>query len=167
MIRCYIALGSNLGEPQKQVRSALSALAALPNSALVNCSRLYGSIAVGPGQQNDYVNAVAALDTTLTAAQLLAAMQRIEAQHQRRRAERWGPRTLDLDLLLYGESRINTDTLCVPHPRMHQRDFVLRPLTDIAPQKLLQSEFDGINSGTFKDTDDLWVLNENDQSQSA
>lgn len=167
MIRCYIALGSNLGEPQAQVRSALRALAELPKSTLVNCSRLYGSTAVGPGQQDNYVNAVAALDTDLAAEQLLIAMQGIEAQHQRRRDEHWGPRTLDLDLLLYGDHQIASDTLCVPHPRMHQRDFVLRPLADIAPQKLLQAKFGGINSATFKDTNDLWVLNENDQSQPA
>ncbi len=167
MIRCYIALGSNLDKPREQLLSALAALRSLADTTLVNCSRFYGSIAVGPGRQDNYVNAVAAIDTTLTAEQLLTALQSIESQHQRRRDVRWGPRTLDLDLLLYGESSINTDTLCVPHPRMHQRDFVLRPLADIAPVKLLQSEFGGINSATFKDTDDLWVLNDNDQSQSA
>lgn len=165
MIRCYIALGSNLGDPQRQVRLALTALGALPNSVLVSCSRLYGSLAVGPGQQANYVNAVAALDTELSAEALLAAMQDIEAQHLRRRDQHWGPRTLDLDLLLYGESRINTNTLCVPHPRMQQRDFVLRPLADIAPQKLLQSECGGVSSADFKDNDTLWVLNANDQSQ--
>lgn len=167
MIRCYIGLGSNLDHPRQQVLSGLNALSALNNSKLIDRSRLYGSTAIGPGQQDNYVNAVAALDTDLSAEQLLAAMQHIEAQHQRRRVERWGPRTLDLDLLLYGDSKIDTDTLCIPHPRMHQRDFVLRPLADVAPQKLLQSKFGGICSTSFKDTDNLWVLIENDQSQPA
>jgi 2-amino-4-hydroxy-6-hydroxymethyldihydropteridine diphosphokinase len=167
MTRCYIALGSNLGDPREHLLSALAALRDLSDTTLVSCSRFYGSIAVGPGQQNNYVNAVAAVDTTLAAEQLLSAMQNIENQHQRRRNERWGPRTLDLDLLLYGDARINTEALCVPHPRMHQRDFVLRPLADIAPTKLLQSKFGDINSATFKDTDDLWVLTDNVQSHSA
>ena len=165
MIRCYIALGSNLDEPRQQVRSALKALAAQANIKLVSCSRLYGSIAVGPGQQDNYVNAVAAVDTDLSAEQLLVAMQGIETQHQRRRDERWGPRTLDLDLLLYGDHRISSNALCAPHPRMLERDFVLRPLADIAPANLLQSECGGISSADFKDNDTLWVLNTNDQPQ--
>ncbi|MDF1693773.1 MAG: 2-amino-4-hydroxy-6-hydroxymethyldihydropteridine diphosphokinase [Zhongshania sp.] len=165
MIRCYIGLGSNLENPLQHVLSALNELAALPNCQFIENSKLYGSQAVGPGQQDNYVNAAAAIDTDLTAEQLLLAMQGIEALHQRRRELHWGPRTLDLDLLLYGQQRINNELLCVPHPRMHQRDFVLRPLCDIAPQKLLQSVFGDSLNLDFKDTDTLWVLNSNDESQ--
>jgi 2-amino-4-hydroxy-6-hydroxymethyldihydropteridine diphosphokinase len=134
MIHCYIALGSNLDKPLLQVQSAMQSLAKLPSSSLTAISPWYRSAAIGPGQQADYVNGVAELLTTLEPLPLLAALQSIEQQHHRQRLQHWGPRTLDLDLLLYGNERIELPTLSVPHPRMLERNFVLYPLFDIAPE---------------------------------
>jgi 2-amino-4-hydroxy-6-hydroxymethyldihydropteridine diphosphokinase len=137
MTPAYIALGSNLGRPQSQLRKAVSALEMLPNTELVRHSSIYRSTAVGPGSQADYLNAVVLLDTTLSPQALLAAMQQIEQQQGRIRDVRWGPRTLDLDLLLYGNQTITGLTLTVPHPRMEQRDFVLYPLREISHTNLV------------------------------
>jgi 2-amino-4-hydroxy-6-hydroxymethyldihydropteridine diphosphokinase len=136
MIRCFIGLGSNLNEPQRQVQQACEALATIPDSHLDSISPWYRSKAVGPGQQPDYINGVAQLTTRLTPIKLLHALQFIENQQQRTREQHWGPRTLDLDLLLYGDEVISTQELTVPHPRIQQRNFVLYPLADIAPQLL-------------------------------
>ncbi len=133
MVRCFIALGSNQAQPLRQVEAAVEALAQLPQSTLVAVSRWYQSAAVGPGEQPDYINGVAAIDTALAPLELLAALQAIEDRQGRVRRERWGPRTLDLDLLFYGNQRIDEPALTVPHPRMLQRPFVLHPLLDIAP----------------------------------
>ena len=123
----------NLDEPVTQVRAAMERLANLPQSRLVARSSLYAGSPMGPRDQPDYVNAVVALDTDLTAAELLRALQRIERlQGRRRNGERWGPRIIDLDLLLYGVSVIDTPELQVPHPGLHERDFVLVPLAEIA-----------------------------------
>lgn len=132
-IRACIGLGSNLDDPVRQVRSALDALGQLPFSHLMSRSRLYRSEPVGPPGQPQYVNAAAMLQTGLAADDLLAALQDIERQQGRVRDVRWGPRTIDLDLLLYGDAVITGPTLTVPHPRLHERAFVLRPLLDIAP----------------------------------
>jgi 2-amino-4-hydroxy-6-hydroxymethyldihydropteridine diphosphokinase len=133
VIRVYIAFGSNLAQPLEQVHGALAALAALPETHLVCCSPFYRSKPLGPQDQPDYLNAVAALDTQLAAEALLDETQRIEQQHGRvRKAERWGPRTLDLDMLLYGDQIINTPRLTVPHYDMKRREFMLYPLADIA-----------------------------------
>lgn len=130
----YIGIGSNLEDPLQQVLDARDALAALPRTRLVAFSPLYRNPAVGPGAQPDYVNAVAAVETRLAPRELLTALQAIEARHGRvRGAVRWAPRTLDLDLLLYGDRIIESADLRVPHPRMGERAFVLRPLHDIAP----------------------------------
>ena len=136
MIRCFIGLGSNLNEPQRQVQQACEALATLPESGLDSISPWYKSKAVGPGQQPDYINGVAQLTTHLTPIKLLHALQSIENQQRRIREQHWGPRTLDLDLLVYGDQVINTPELTVPHPRIQERNFVLYPLADIAPQLL-------------------------------
>lgn len=134
MVVAYIGLGSNLDEPQRQVNRALEELATLPQTRLLNRSSLYRSAPLGPQDQPHYINAVAAVETTLTAGALLSELQRLEAEHGRQRgAERWGPRTLDLDLLLYGQERIETPNLCVPHPGLSTRNFVLYPLREIAP----------------------------------
>lgn len=134
MIRVYLALGSNLAQPLDQVNAALAALAALPQTQLVTCSSFYRSMPLGPQDQPDYLNAVVALDTTLAPEALLDATQAIEQQQGRvRKAERWGPRTLDLDMLLYGDQVINTPRLTVPHYDMMNREFMLYPLAEIAP----------------------------------
>ncbi len=137
MITAYIALGSNLGESRALLASALAAIADLPNSRLAAVSPTYRSSAVGPGTQRDYLNLVAELETGLRAPELLTALQQIETEHGRQRQEHWGPRTLDLDILLYGNLTISTDELTVPHPRMAERNFVLYPLTDLAPDLVL------------------------------
>jgi 2-amino-4-hydroxy-6-hydroxymethyldihydropteridine diphosphokinase len=130
----YVGLGSNLDEPVAQVRRALAALDGLPQTRLVARSSLYRSPPLGPPDQPDYVNAVAGLLTGLPAAELLAALQGIEdAQGRRRDGPRWGPRTLDLDLLLYGELAMHSDTLVLPHPGLAERTFVLVPLLEVAP----------------------------------
>ena len=114
--------------------AALSELAELPSTEMLHHSRLYRSAPLGPVDQPDYVNAVAALDTRLDAYELLAALQALEHMHGRVRAGmRWGPRTLDLDLLVFGDLRLASESLTVPHPGIAERDFVLRPLAEIAP----------------------------------
>ncbi len=133
MTLCFIALGSNLDQPLLQIQRALEALEILPHCQQLSCSRWYQSKAIGPGEQADYINAVVQLETTLTPPALLQALQHIEHQQQRVRTQRWGPRTLDLDLLLYGQEVINHSSLTVPHPRLFQRNFVLYPLFDLCP----------------------------------
>jgi 2-amino-4-hydroxy-6-hydroxymethyldihydropteridine diphosphokinase len=133
MQRVYIGLGSNLADPVAQLRSACAALAALPASRLLRVSSLYSSDPLGPADQPRYVNAVAALDTDLQALQLLDQLQRIEREQGRERnGQRWGPRSLDLDILLFGEQVIAQPRLQVPHYHMHKRAFVLYPLAEIA-----------------------------------
>jgi len=134
VIRAYIGLGSNLAEPRSQVERALQELAALPRCRLIGRSSLYRSAPVGHAAQPDFVNAVAALDTELDAHGLLRELQALEARHGRARSFPNAPRTLDLDLLLFGSERIADERLVVPHPRMHERAFVLEPLLEIAPQ---------------------------------
>ena len=134
MERVYIGLGSNLAEPRQQLQVALSAIAELPRSAVVATSSFYISDPLGPADQPRYVNAVAALDTELTPLELLDALQKIEQEQGRvRKAERWGPRTLDLDILLFGSRQLTEERLTVPHYHMHARAFVLYPLAEIAP----------------------------------
>ena len=133
MIAAYIGLGGNLGEPEAHLRAAFDALAALPDSHLAAVSSLYRSRAIGPGEQPDYLNAAARLDTLLAPEALLDALQAIEHAAGRERLLRWGARTLDLDLLLYGDQVIASERLSVPHPHLPERNFVLQPLLEIAP----------------------------------
>lgn len=129
----YIGIGSNLDDPVKQVKEALEELDTIPDSILISKSGLYASKPMGPADQPEYVNAVAALDTLLSPEELLQALQKIEQRLGREPGgEKWGPRVIDLDLLLYGKKKISTDTLTVPHPGMHERDFVIIPLAEIA-----------------------------------
>lgn len=138
MIRTFIGLGANLAEPLTQLRQAVQALSRLPGSRLVACSPLYQSSPMGPADQPDYLNAVAALDTALAPHALLDELQRIEREQGRvRKAERWGPRTLDLDLLLYGSLSTQDARLTLPHYGMKSRAFVLLPLADLAPELVL------------------------------
>ncbi|WP_207061387.1 2-amino-4-hydroxy-6-hydroxymethyldihydropteridine diphosphokinase [Motiliproteus sp. SC1-56] len=136
-VRAYIGLGSNLLNPLMQVSQAQQALASLAGCREVTHSQLYRSDPVGPPGQPDYINAVTRLETHLAPEALLDRLQAIEQAHNRVRGERWGPRTLDLDLLLYGDCVIDTPRLKVPHPHMGERSFVLYPLAELAPNLVL------------------------------
>jgi 2-amino-4-hydroxy-6-hydroxymethyldihydropteridine diphosphokinase len=133
--RIYIGMGSNLAEPAEQLRSASEALAQLPETRLAGVSAFYQSDSLLPGQPR-YTNAVAALDSDLAPLDLLDALQAIETGQGRERLERWGPRTLDLDILLFGDRLIDEPRLKVPHYHMHARAFVLYPLAELAPADL-------------------------------
>lgn len=133
MIKVYIGLGSNLDDPQAQLKKATVALGTIPSSSVVKTSSFYKSKPVGPQDQPDYINAVVELATGLSAPVLLDYLQGIENEHDRQREQRWGARTLDLDILLFGEEVIHDDRLVVPHVEMHKRGFVLFPLEEIAP----------------------------------
>jgi len=135
MERIYIGLGSNLAEPTEQLRSAVQALAQLPDTQLAGVSAFYQSDSLLPGQPR-YTNAVAALDSRLAPLDLLDALQAIETGQGRERLERWGPRTLDLDILLFGDRLIDEPRLKVPHYHMQARAFVLYPLAELAPSDL-------------------------------
>lgn len=130
----YIGLGSNLDNPELQLDTALAALDDILDTSLVKYSSFYRSIPLGPGDQPDFINAVALLDTRLTAGQLLSQSQLIENRQGRvRDGQRWGPRILDLDILLYGDQVIDEPELTVPHPGIRYRNFVLMPLLELAP----------------------------------
>jgi len=132
-IPAYIGIGSNLGDSLARVHAAFEALAGVERTRLVARSQLYRTRPFGPVAQGDFINAVAGLLTQLTALELLRALRDIESAAGRVRTERWGPRTLDLDLLVYGDARIAEQDLTVPHPGISERGFVLRPLNDVAP----------------------------------
>ncbi|MGR7381348.1 2-amino-4-hydroxy-6-hydroxymethyldihydropteridine diphosphokinase [Klebsiella aerogenes] len=135
MTLVYIAIGSNLASPLEQVNAAIRALADIPDSRVVSVSSLYRTPPLGPQDQPDYLNAAVALETSLAPEALLDHTQRIELQQGRvRKAERWGPRTLDLDMMLFGDAIINSERLTVPHYDMKNRGFMLWPLFEIAPQ---------------------------------
>ena len=133
MIRTFIAIGSNLGEPLEQVKQAVAALRQSPHCQLGTCSSWYRSEPIGPAGQPDYINGACELFTSLEPLELLDLLQNIEQQHGRLRNERWGPRTLDLDLILYGDQQIDIPRLQVPHPEATQRNFVLHPMAEIDP----------------------------------
>ncbi|WP_241591288.1 2-amino-4-hydroxy-6-hydroxymethyldihydropteridine diphosphokinase [Rosenbergiella epipactidis] len=133
MTRVYIALGSNLRDPLYQCQRAIAALAALPETTLINTSSLYRTPPYGPQDQPDFLNAVVVLETALSPLALLDHTQRIELEQGReRKDERWGPRTLDLDLLLFGEQFMTSERLILPHYDMHNRAFMLVPLAEVA-----------------------------------
>ncbi|MDR5887037.1 2-amino-4-hydroxy-6-hydroxymethyldihydropteridine diphosphokinase [Vreelandella janggokensis] len=129
----YIGLGSNLDNPTDQIRQALGELARLPLSDMVGASSLYATPPLGPQDQPDFINAVAALQTSLSPLALLDQLQALEQHHRRQRRRHWGPRTLDLDLLLYDQLALDTPRLKLPHLHMHVRAFVLVPLYELAP----------------------------------
>ncbi|HAS6348099.1 TPA: 2-amino-4-hydroxy-6-hydroxymethyldihydropteridine diphosphokinase [Vibrio vulnificus] len=138
MITVYIAIGSNLADPVVQAKNAIDALKQLPKSRFLCASQLYSSTPMGPQNQPDYINAVAAIETELTPLELLDCTQAIELDQGRvRKEERWGPRTLDLDIILYGDEVIDSERLTVPHYGMKEREFVLYPLAEIAPNLTL------------------------------
>ncbi|GAL57913.1 2-amino-4-hydroxy-6-hydroxymethyldihydropteridine pyrophosphokinase [Pseudescherichia vulneris NBRC 102420] len=135
MTLVYIALGSNLASPLTQVNAAIAALGTLPDSRIVAVSGFYRTPPLGPQDQPDYLNAAVALETSLAPESLLDHTQRIELDQGRvRKAERWGPRTLDLDIMLFGDETLSTPRLTVPHYDMKNRGFMLWPLFEIAPE---------------------------------
>ncbi|MFA5082161.1 MAG: 2-amino-4-hydroxy-6-hydroxymethyldihydropteridine diphosphokinase [Hydrogenophilaceae bacterium] len=133
----YVALGANLDDPVRQIETAIGELATLAGTRLLDRSGLYASAPSGYADQPDYVNAVAKLDTELTPRALLEQLLELERQHGRERIFRNSPRTLDLDILLYDDLRLDEPGLHVPHPRMHERAFVLLPLAEIDPEAVL------------------------------
>lgn len=138
--KAYIAIGSNLNDPLKQVNSVIKELHELPKSHVSAVSSLYQSSPIESDDQPDYINAVISLETQLHAHDLLTELERIETEHGRTRTtRRWGPRTIDLDLILFDDLSINTPRLIVPHPEFHKRAFVLVPLYEIAPDLVLPS----------------------------
>ncbi len=132
-IDCYIGLGSNLDDPLQQVTDAIDHLSQHPHLRLIKASTLYSSKPVGPQDQPDFINGVAHIQTQLGPHDLLDVLQGIEQAHHRKRLRHWGERSLDLDLLLYGQSQIHTPRLTVPHALMLERSFVLYPLADLCP----------------------------------
>jgi 2-amino-4-hydroxy-6-hydroxymethyldihydropteridine diphosphokinase len=133
----YIALGSNLDEPLQQVTRALTELTSIPELTLIKASPFYLNKPIGPQDQPDFVNGVALFHCNLSAHELLALLQTVEQQHQRLKSRRWGPRTLDLDILLYDQEAITTPQLIIPHPELKKRAFVVFPLHDIEPTLVL------------------------------
>ena len=153
MTLAYIAIGSNLASPLEQVNAAVQALGEIPQSKIVAVSSFYRTPPLGPQDQPDYLNAAVVLETALDAETLLDNTQRIELQQGRvRKAERWGPRTLDLDIMLFGHETINTERLTVPHYDMKNRGFMLWPLYEVAPNLIfpdgtsLKSILDNLNA---------------------
>ncbi|WP_062810660.1 2-amino-4-hydroxy-6-hydroxymethyldihydropteridine diphosphokinase [Alcanivorax sp. NBRC 102028] len=147
-MQAFIGLGSNLDQPAQRLTCALLAMARLPGLTLQHHSRLYTSAPIGPQDQPDYVNAVAEVQSSLTPHALLNSLQALELAAGRQRLRHWGERTLDLDILLLGDQRIDTVDLQVPHPQMTQRAFVLHPLLEIAPHCILP---DGAALSSFLD----------------
>ncbi|MDD5273516.1 MAG: 2-amino-4-hydroxy-6-hydroxymethyldihydropteridine diphosphokinase [Methylovulum sp.] len=134
----YLGLGSNLADPVGQIKSARHAIAQIPGVEELACSSLYRSLPMGPQDQPDYINAVMAISTRLSPSALLHYLQAIEKAHGReRKGQRWGARTLDVDILLYGGQSIDSPDLIVPHPGIAERSFVLLPLSEIAPQLVI------------------------------
>ena len=137
MIKVYIGLGSNLDDPQSQLKKAIIAMEMVPSTSVVKTSSFYRSKPVGPQDQPDYINAVVELDTELSASVLLDYLQGIENEQGRERKIKWGARTLDLDILLFGDEIINDVRLQIPHVEMQNRGFVLLPLNEIFPDCII------------------------------
>jgi 2-amino-4-hydroxy-6-hydroxymethyldihydropteridine diphosphokinase len=133
----FIGIGSNLQDPALQVQKAIIALRSLSYTKLLKSSSLYVSQPLGPGEQPPYINAVAEVETQLSPASLLAHLQELENQQGRVRKERWGPRTIDLDILLYGKEVLITEKLIIPHVALKEREFVIYPLSEIAEHLIL------------------------------
>lgn len=129
----YLALGSNLNRPHWQLRRAVRAIAAIPQTKLLKCSSIFLSSPIGPAIQPNYLNAVVAVQCTLQPLALLKQTKAIEKQQGRKRRQRWGPRTLDIDILLFADKQLRHSRLTLPHPRLTQRRFAMEPLLEIAP----------------------------------
>lgn len=137
MVRAVIGLGANLGDPAAQLRTAIAAIGRIADTRVLAVSSFYRTAPVGYLEQPEFVNAAVTVETTLAPRALLDALQAIEAAAGRERRFKDAPRTLDLDILLYGDERIDTPALNVPHPRLHERAFVLVPLAELAPQLMI------------------------------
>lgn len=135
MTLCYLSLGSNLGDPQRQLRRAIKHIKQIEGTSLLKVSSLYFNKAWGRKQQPDFYNAVVAIKTRLPPLKLLSCCQAIERKHNRQRKVRWGARTLDIDIILYGDTSLNLHNLVIPHPRFLERDFVLIPLAEVTGNK--------------------------------
>lgn len=151
-VRAYLGLGGNIGDPARAMASALQALDAHEGVVVAAVSSSYKTPPWGVTDQPDFINAVAALDTTLSARQLIELCLETERNLKRERTLRWGPRSIDIDILIYGDETIDEEGLQVPHPRMADRAFVLAPLSEIAPDVLVfgesaQSRLAGIDAG--------------------
>jgi len=140
MTQAFISLGSNLGDRKKNILKAVEELGKVSGIQVRRMSRLYETKPVGKTDQPDFINAVVEVESALPADALLDGLQGIETRLGRVRTERWGPRTIDLDLLVFGEARIDTDRLTVPHPRMKERRFVLEPLAELTPDLVLPGD---------------------------
>ena len=151
----FVAVGSNLGDTRGHVEFALARVASIPRTRLLRASPWYRSRAIGPGIQPDYLNGVLHVTTSLPPLELLGELQAIEHAAGRVRAERWGPRTLDLDLLLYHDLVMADERLSLPHPRLRERNFVVYPLCDLAPDLVLPT---GEHLGTLRTTLDAQGL---------
>lgn len=160
METAYIGLGSNLDNPIAQLQSAISRLSSHQDIKHFTVSSLYSSNPVGPQDQPDYVNAVASFSTNLAPIHLLDLLQCIENEHNRVRERHWGPRTLDLDLLLYGKEQIHLPRLTVPHPYMLERGFVIKPLMELAPGLILHNGKTVSEQVTQLDISDLIIIKE-------
>lgn len=160
-VDAFVGVGSNLEAPAEQVRRASEALSRLPETALTARSSLYRSAPMGTPDQPDFVNAVARLTTELPPHALLDELQRIEYEAGRvRTGERWGPRTLDLDLLIYGDQRIADERLTVPHPGVAERSFVIVPLTELAPDVVIPDQGRASDLAAVVELGDLSLLAE-------
>ncbi|UDV04862.1 2-amino-4-hydroxy-6-hydroxymethyldihydropteridine diphosphokinase [Marinomonas profundi] len=159
-MQAYIGLGSNLDNPMAQLDRAIDALKKHDDLNHLRVSSVYGSKPVGPQDQPDYVNAVASFETDLSPIDLLDLLQSIEQSQRRVRERHWGPRTLDLDLLLYGQEKIQQPRLTVPHPFMLERGFVIKPLSDLAPDMRLANGNTVTEQLQQLDTSDLVFIKE-------
>ncbi len=145
METAFISLGSNLNHPIKQILEAYNQINELDNITVSKLSSLYKTKPVGPQNQNDFINAVATIKTKLTPIDLLYALQRIETKHKRKRSIKWGPRSLDLDILLFGKLTLNTRDLTIPHPELVKREFVLIPLLEVTNQDFTITKYGKIS----------------------
>ncbi|MGO2234667.1 2-amino-4-hydroxy-6-hydroxymethyldihydropteridine diphosphokinase [Marinomonas sp. UCMA 3892] len=159
-MHAYIGLGSNLENPVAQLDRAIDTLKKHDDLKNLRVSSIYGSKPVGPQDQPDYINAVATFETNLSPIDLLDLLQSIEQSQRRVRERHWGPRTLDLDLLLYGQETILSPRLTVPHPFMLERGFVIKPLSDLAPDMLLANGKTVTEQLQQLDTNDLVFIKE-------
>lgn len=161
-VTVYMGLGSNLDNPELQLQRGVDHIASDPNIYLLKCSKLYRSKPLGPSGQADYCNAVISVSSNLQSECLLDRLQAVEKKHGRMRAAKWGPRTLDIDMLLYGDEVISTLRLTIPHNQMHLRSFVLYPLGDVAPdiivpgRGVLSSMLDNVDSGGLNVIAESW-----------